>query len=112
MAQRTGPNKATRHYFRSWAWRNHAACLGADTEAFFPEREVRQSTTGRPEPLALRRTSESKLVIEIFCDACPVKAECLEHALYVPERGGIWGGLTTPEREQLIKKYSKQRRMA
>jgi WhiB family transcriptional regulator, redox-sensing transcriptional regulator len=35
------------------------------------------------------------------CVACPVRSECLQHAIKVDERYGIWGGLTATERMQL-----------
>lgn len=36
-----------------------------------------------------------------FCWSCPVKTECLDHALTTPEPKGIWGGFTEKERRQL-----------
>jgi len=41
-----------------------------------------------------------------ICAACPVRAECLEHALSGADTGrgittGIWGGTTTRERSRL-----------
>ena len=36
-----------------------------------------------------------------ICAACPVRSDCLQHALAINERYGIWGGLTAPERNQL-----------
>ena len=35
------------------------------------------------------------------CASCPVRVECLEHAIAVDERYGIWGGLTQDERRLL-----------
>lgn len=32
------------------------------------------------------------------CGTCPVSLECLEYAVATPERFGVWGGLTAPER--------------
>lgn len=66
------------------AWQKQAAC-GKDPEAdmFFPER-------GRPS------NRKKKL-----CAACPVRDECLDHAL-THEEEGIWGGLTEKERERLL----------
>jgi WhiB family transcriptional regulator, redox-sensing transcriptional regulator len=39
-----------------------------------------------------------------FCQRCPVKAECLALALANNEQYGIWGGLTTKDRQRLIRK--------
>jgi WhiB family redox-sensing transcriptional regulator len=38
-----------------------------------------------------------------ICTACPVKTQCLEHALAVPEYYGVWGGLTQEERMGIVK---------
>jgi WhiB family redox-sensing transcriptional regulator len=32
------------------------------------------------------------------CESCPVRAECLNHAVRAGERYGVWGGLTSDER--------------
>jgi hypothetical protein len=32
---------------------------------------------------------------------CEVRADCLAHALDEPERFGIWGGTSTPERRRI-----------
>lgn len=61
-------------------WWDHAACIGTDPEAFYPEKG------GSPR--------EAKSV----CAWCPVKPECLDWALRHGEKGGIWGGLSYNER--------------
>jgi WhiB family transcriptional regulator, redox-sensing transcriptional regulator len=63
----------------SQRWRDRAACLGMDTNLFFPE--------GGPAAKARR-----------VCAACPVRLECGEHARSAPEPWGVWGGI--PERER------------
>jgi len=35
------------------------------------------------------------------CAGCPARTECLAYALAANERGGIWGGLDTTERQPL-----------
>ena len=64
-------------------WVEHARCLDADPETFFPEKGG--------------STREAKRI----CASCPVQAECLEHALVNDERFGIWGGLSERERRRL-----------
>lgn len=66
------------------AWQKQAAC-GKDPEAdlFFPD-------GGRPSG------RKKKL-----CAGCPVRDQCLDHALTHLEQG-IWGGLTERERERLL----------
>ena len=36
-----------------------------------------------------------------ICSECPVRTDCLDHALTVNERYGIWGGLNEIERRHL-----------
>ncbi|WP_276319876.1 WhiB family transcriptional regulator [Egibacter rhizosphaerae] len=64
-------------------WAAHAKCLQADPETFFPEKGG--------------STREAKRI----CGECPVRNECLEHALENDERFGIWGGLSERERRKL-----------
>src|SRR5690606_16459965 len=43
---------------------------------------------------------------------CPVRTECLDHALTYPERHGIWGGLDEDERDRIRKNRREARRRA
>jgi len=65
------------------AWWFEGLCAQTDPELFFPEKggSVR----------------EAKAV----CAGCPVRAQCLAHALAHGERFGVWGGLSEPERRRL-----------
>ena len=62
-------------------WRDRAACLGMDSDIFFPER-----TEGR------RTDKEAKAI----CATCPVTEACLDYAVSVwpPMKFGVWGGKT------------------
>ncbi len=60
-----------------------AACRGADTDLWYPERGV----------VAM----EAKAV----CAACPVQSECLAFALDNGERFGVWGGKSEKQRRRL-----------
>jgi WhiB family transcriptional regulator, redox-sensing transcriptional regulator len=62
-----------------------AACREADAELFFSQDETLQQ-----EALSL-------------CAACPVRQECLEHALVNGEQYGIWGGTREGERRRLAR---------
>lgn len=64
-------------------WTEQALCAQTDPESFFPEKGG--------------STREAKKV----CASCPVRAECLDHALEHEERFGIWGGLSERERRAL-----------
>ncbi len=67
-------------------WQERALCAQTDPEAFFPEKGG--------------STREAKRV----CETCEVKRECLEYALEMDERFGIWGGLSERERRRLKKR--------
>lgn len=42
-----------------------------------------------------------------ICRRCPVRLLCLEEALAVEERFGIWGGLSAVERERELRRRSR-----
>lgn len=46
--------------------------------------------------------SEAQAALAV-CAACPVREECLAHALDTNERFGIWGGTTEKERRELAR---------
>jgi WhiB family redox-sensing transcriptional regulator len=68
----------------TWNWRIAARCRVADADTLFTrgrvQREVRQ-----------------------FCTTCPVRTECLAHALDHQIEIGIWGGMTERQRRALLK---------
>ena len=43
------------------------------------------------------------------CESCIVRDDCLEHALAVREKVGVWGGATERDRRRIIR---RRRRMA
>ena len=65
-----------------------ALCAETDPDLFFPEGTNPQ-----------KQAKEAKQV----CAICPLKAPCLEEALYSNEYMGIWGGTTASERKALRK---------
>lgn len=67
------------------SWRESAACLGADTELFFP--------VGLAGPAAAGIRAA-----KAFCGRCPVRACCLVYALDTGQAAGIWGGYDEHER--------------
>lgn len=64
-------------------WTESALCAETDPEAFFPEK------------------GGSTRAAKRVCQACDVRAECLEYALGHDERFGIWGGFSERERRRL-----------
>lgn len=37
------------------------------------------------------------------CQACPVQADCLDYAVRIGQRHGIWGGLSERERRRRVR---------
>lgn len=72
-------------YHPDGGWRTLAACRGMDTDLFYPE--------GRGRALRMREH-----IAKQICAQCPVSLECRQAAAEMPERYGIWGGLTESER--------------
>lgn len=73
-------------------WAERGACRGSDAN-FFPTQEFKGGASLRMR----REIAEAKAV----CARCPVKDECLAHALRNEEPDGIWGGLTREGRKRL-----------
>ena len=67
------------------SWRQQGACNGLDPAVFFPD-----SDEAAQEAISI-------------CAECPVRLSCLEHALAVREREGVWGGATERERRRIIR---------
>ena len=66
-------------------WRQRGACNGLDPAVFYPDSE--------------ENAEEAKGI----CASCPVRLSCLEHALTMRERDGVWGGTTEKERRRIIR---------
>ena len=66
-------------------WYDYGLCKDKDTSMFFPE-------TGD--------NSQAKKAMTL-CKSCPVRAECLSHALTNHEGFGVWGGFTVRRRGKL-----------
>lgn len=44
-----------------------------------------------------------------MCQQCPVRVQCLDHALFYPEAFGVWGGTTPYQRTVLRRARVRQR---
>lgn len=64
-------------------WREEAACRSVPVEIFYPQTDAEATPA------------------KIVCRTCEVRETCLEWALAVDERFGVWGGLTPTERRSL-----------
>ena len=71
-------------------WRQQARCRGADPTTFYPVSDEDEAF-------------EAKAI----CSSCPVREPCLEYALTVREKHGVWGGLTERERRRLVRQRRK-----
>lgn len=72
---------------REPAWHAQAACRGLDASIFYPAEDDVEAIE------AARR----------ICAQCPVNGPCLEHALSVREKDGVWGGCTERDRRRIIR---------
>lgn len=72
---------------RDWRWQERALCRGEELSLFFGVEHERG-----PEKEAREEFAKS------ICNACPVRAECLEEALRDAPQHGVWGGMTADER--------------
>jgi WhiB family redox-sensing transcriptional regulator len=77
--------------FRPEPWMKRAACAGMDYEMFFPER------------------GQSVIAAKTVCAQCAVRAICLDYAMSINERHGIWGGTTEKERRVLRRQRGSTR---
>lgn len=67
-------------------WADDALCVQTDPEAFYPEGQGASA-------------AEAKAV----CAGCPVREECLRHALSTREPHGVWGGMSERQRRKLLR---------
>ncbi len=70
-------------------WRELGACRGLEPSIFFPDDED--------------EAAEAKSV----CAECKVRVACLEYALTIREKQGVWGGATERERRRIIRQRRK-----
>ena len=80
-------------------WWSHAACQTADPNLFFPV-----SATER---------SDDKARAKQVCARCPVRGECLTHALNAGAALlGVWGGASETDRARLRRVRANAARLA
>ena len=87
-------HEATRFFEQDETWKLDAACFGYDTRLFFPER------------------GESVQQAKQICAGCPVRLDCLEYAMAIPNCSGIWGGMSGRERRELRRNQRANRPIA
>lgn len=74
------------------SWQEQANCLGVNPDLFFPERGA--------------STKEAKAV----CAGCEVQDDCLNFALRMGEKFGIWGMKSERERRRIRRQRAETRR--
>jgi WhiB family redox-sensing transcriptional regulator len=74
------------------SWRQQAACRGLDPAIFYPASD----------------DDEESEAAQSVCAQCTVREACLEFALAVREKQGVWGGCTERDRRRIV----RQRRRA
>lgn len=88
---KTGYAVYTRNGGADRDWQRLAACRGVeDPEIFFPTRG------SGPPSREYRRALNG--IRALFCDDCPVQGECLDYAIKLDNRFGIWAGKGEDER--------------
>ena len=70
-------------------WWDLGACRGLDSTMFYPDEEADAATA------------------KAVCATCSVQASCLEHALSIREKAGVWGGATERDRRRIIRQRRK-----
>ena len=77
-------------------WRDQAACIGHPIDWWFPPKG------GSTAPEARKAKA--------ICAECPVRLDCLEHAVTAPEPVGIWAGTSERQRRVLRRTWGIRRR--
>jgi hypothetical protein len=49
-------------------------------------------------------------IIKQICSDCPIRFLCLDYAITAREQHGIWGGMTTKERNEIIRQRQNEKR--
>lgn len=88
-------------FVQYWEWQYDGVCRTVDPEVFFPPDSERG-------PVKARRELQAKQ----YCDQCPVIQQCREHALLVHEPYGVWGGLTSRERDRMVNGIAASQQVA
>ncbi len=78
---------------RPGRWVDDARCAGRDPDQFYP---FKRGPAGHDDETECAKAAR-------VCFACPVRVDCLEHALATDERYGVWGGASVPQRQKMRK---------
>lgn len=102
-------------------WQHYAACRGLDSTTFYPDEpaadESRTAAGSAGAGLGATDAEQVELdrsvaVAKAICASCTVSEECLEYALLVREKDGVWGGTTARERLRILRARLRARARA
>ena len=72
------------------SWHQQAACRDTKLDPYSPD------------------TEELNRFIQVYCNDCPVRAECLEASIHPRfEAAGIWGGLRPDARQKIRRREQR-----
>ena len=66
-------------------WWDLGACRGLDASVFYPDED------------------DDAEAAKAVCATCAVQSSCLDYALSVREKAGVWGGATERDRRRMIR---------
>ena len=82
-------NMSLQHTDTEPKWWRLSACKGLDAKMFYPDDEA------------------SACSAKTVCSTCAVQMACLEHALTIREKAGVWGGASERDRRRIIRQRRK-----
>jgi WhiB family redox-sensing transcriptional regulator len=71
-------------------WWDLGACRGLDASVFYPDDE------------------DDAEAAKSVCAMCSVQSTCLDYALSVREKAGVWGGATERDRRRMIRQRRRR----
>lgn len=93
-------NRLPKPIAENYDWQYKGACNGEDPELFYLPYNARGEEK-------LQQIKDAKAV----CARCPVIEQCLNFAIETEEPFGIWGGMSEDERNTLIRRKRRARRV-
>jgi WhiB family redox-sensing transcriptional regulator len=75
-------------------WMEQAACRSSDPNVFYPNR------------------GDSTEPAKAICRDCPVRQDCLDHAIDQRETQGVWGSMSVRERRYEIQRRGRVARLS
>lgn len=94
------------------SWQDESECIGYNQKLWYPDIIDDEGTEWIDDGTIWEAFGDTSAFYEegkALCDVCPVKDECLAHALENKERWGMWGGLTPIERRRIERRERRQR---